>query len=166
MRYKCKDIGLSIVIDDKLMAKLFRLGSKYYPKEYGGLFVGRYVNDNTEVIIEDTVLPKKFKSSAISFERGVQGLRAILQRFFNKAPSLIYVGEWHTHPNGQPIPSATDSSALRAIAAHYEVAITNPILLIIGIRNGHHELAFYVLYQNKIHRYEMEKELIHESQII
>jgi integrative and conjugative element protein (TIGR02256 family) len=138
------------------MAKLFRLGSKYYPKEYGGLFVGRYVNDYTEVIIEDTVLPKKFKSSAISFERGVQGLRTILQKFFNRAPSLIYVGEWHTHPDGKPIPSSTDSTALRTIAVHDEVFIENPILLIIGVSNDDYEIGFHVLYKNNIYGYEKE----------
>lgn len=138
------------------MAKLCRLGSEHYPKEYGGLFVGRYVNDNKEVLIEETVLPKKFRSSAFSFERGVEGLRKLLRDFFEQSPSLIYVGEWHTHPDGMPIPSSTDSSALRTIAAHEEVSIENPILLIIGVRSDAYEIGFHVLHQNNIYGYEKE----------
>jgi len=163
LRFTCKHIGLSIVIDEKLMDELCRLGSEHYPKEYGGLFVGRYVNNNKEVIIKQTVLPKKFKSSASSFERGVEGLRNILAGFLNESPSLIYVGEWHTHPDGRPIPSSTDSSALRTIAAHHQVSIENPLLLIIGVGIEVYEFEFYVLYQNEIHRYELEKKLIDQK---
>lgn len=157
MKFKCKHIDLSIVIDDKLMDELCRIGSEHYPKEYGGLFVGRYINENTELLIENTILPKKFRSSALSFERGVEGLRETLQQFFNQSPSLIYVGEWHTHPNGNPIPSSTDSSALRTIASHHEVSIENPTLLIIGIAREVYKFGFYVLYKDGIHRYELEK---------
>lgn len=118
--------------------------------------MGRYVNDNKEVLIEETVLPKKFRSSAFSFERGVEGLRKLLRDFFEQSPSLIYVGEWHTHPDGMPIPSSTDSSALRTIAAHEEVSIENPILLIIGVRSDAYEIGFHVLHKNNIYGYEKE----------
>jgi len=163
LRFFCKHIGLSIQIDDTLVNRLCRLASKHYPKEYGGLFVGRYVNNNKVVIVEESVLPKKFKSSSFSFERGVEGLRKALGKYFRATPSLIYVGEWHAHPDGQPIPSSTDTSALREIAGHHEVSINNPVLLIIGVRGNHYQLAFYVLYQNQVHRYEMEQEPVHEE---
>ena len=165
MKFICQHIGLSIVIDNTLVDKLCRLGSDHYPKEYGGLLVGRYINDNKEVIIEQTVLPKKFKSSAFSFERGVEGLRETLRGFFNESPSLIYVGEWHTHPDGKPIPSSTDSSALRTIAAHHKVSIENPLLLIIAVGRNAYEFGFYVLYQNNIYRYELEQNVIDEKDI-
>jgi len=156
LKFVCQHIGLSIVIDDKLVNQLCRLGSDHYPKEYGGLLVGRYVNDSKELIIEETVLPKKFKSSVVSFERGVEGLRKTLKSFFDRSPSLIYVGEWHTHPDGMPIPSPTDSSALRTIVAHHEVSIENPVLLIIVVSSKNYEVGFHVLYKNNIYGYEKE----------
>lgn len=165
MKFICQHIGLSIVIDDKLVDQLCRLGSDHYPKEYGGLLVGRYVNDNKEVLIEQTVLPKKFKSSAFSFERGVEGLRNILAGLFRKNPSLIYVGEWHTHPDGRPVPSSTDSSALRTIAEHKDVFIKNPLLLIIGVSSTGYELGFYVLHKNEVHSYELESNQQHNAEI-
>ncbi len=142
------------------MTELCRLGSEHYPKEYGGLFVGRYVSGNKEVIIEQTILPKKFKSSAFSFERDIEGLRMTLYQFSNQSPSLIYVGEWHTHPDGKPITSSTDASALRKIASHHDVSIENPILLIIGITRQFCEFGFHVLYKDNIHRYELDKNLL------
>jgi integrative and conjugative element protein (TIGR02256 family) len=124
--------------------------------EFGGLLIGRYVDNKKMVIIEDTVLPKKYKSSKYSFERGVTGLRKVLKIFFTKSPSLIYVGEWHTHPDNPAIPSVTDINALKQIANHNEVFIDNPILLIIRIGKKDYELGFYVLYENKICNYKQE----------
>jgi len=158
LKFICTDIGLSIEVKKSLIDQLHQLGLKYYPKEYGGLLIGRYVDNNKTVLIEETVLPKQFKSSSFSFERNLNGLKRTLTSFFKKSPSLIYVGEWHTHPNGTPYPSMTDSSALRTIVEHDEVFITNPVLLIIGINPTHYELGFHVLYDNKIYQY--EKELI------
>ena len=142
------------------MIELCQLAAEHYPNEYGGLFVGRYVNDHKELRVEHTVLPKRFKSSSFSFERGVEGLRKILRQFFNQSPSLIYVGEWHTHPNGRPVPSSTDTSALRLIATHHEVSIENPTLLIIGVERDVYEFGFYVLYKDNIHRYELDENRI------
>ena len=156
MRFVCKQIGLSIIIDEKLIGDLSRLGFQHYPNEYGGLLVGRYVKNNEEVIIQETVLPIKFKSSEFSFERGTEGMRETLTAFFEKSPSLIYVGEWHTHPNGRPVPSHVDFSALQAIAEHDEVLIKNPLLLIISLTKTSFKLGFHVFFQNKIYAYEKE----------
>lgn len=154
MKYSCNEIGLFIEISDELVKRLCALASEHYPVEYGGLFVGRYVDRNKIVIVEETVLPKKFESTAVSFERDVMGLKKTLLKFFNKKPSLFYVGEWHTHPNGKPTPSSTDVSALKKIANHSEVLIKNPILLIIGIEEEVYNLEFYVLFKDKVLKYE------------
>ena len=156
MNFTSRDIGLKIEMSDTLIDQLLKLGRKHYPMEFGGLLIGRYVDTNKMVIIEDTVLPKKYKSSKYSFERGVAGLRKVLKVFFTKSPSLIYVGEWHTHPDNPAIPSITDINALKQIANHNEVFIDNPILLIIRIGKKDYELGFYVLYENKIYKYKQE----------
>lgn len=151
---ECNDIGLSLKIKDELLIKMNKLGKEYYPNEYGGLLVGRYSDDFKSVFIEETVLPKEFRSSRFKFERGVKGLKKVLHDFFKQTPSLSYVGEWHTHPDGTPIPSITDVAALKTIAQHDEVYIENPVLLIIGISKESCELGFYVLFRNEMYRYD------------
>jgi integrative and conjugative element protein (TIGR02256 family) len=164
LKLNCKDIGLSLEIKDELLKKMKKHGKEHYPNEYGGLLVGRYSDDLKSVLIEESVLPMEFKSSRFKFERGVNGLKKVLHDFFKQTPSLFYVGEWHTHPGGAPVPSITDVAALRTIANHNEVYIENPILLIIGIGNESYELGFYVLFRNEMYRYDNRiKELVKEN---
>lgn len=162
MRLECKDIGLNLEIRDELLAQLQEHGVKHYPQEYGGLLVGRYSDDFKSVMIEETVLPKEFKSSRFKFERGARGLKKALHGFFHKTPSLSYVGEWHTHPDGSPVPSITDLDALRKIVQHDEVYIENPVLLIIGVNKEDYQLGFYVLFRNEVYRYQLQQKLVKE----
>ena len=69
----------------------------------------------------------------IVFERGKIGLKEKLTELYNEKTRLIYVGEWHSHPDGLPIPSGTDFNAMKEIAESDEVVIQNPVLLILGI---------------------------------
>ena len=157
MKLKNADIGLAIEIEDNLIERLYGYGLTHYPSEFGGLLMGYYSEDSKTVLITDTVLPKKYTSSKYFFERGIKGLKTVLKSLFKKTPSLIYIGEWHTHPDNPPIPSITDLAALSEIIQHDKVFIANPILLIIGINKSGYELGFYVQFKSKIFRYEEEK---------
>ena len=46
---------------------------------------------------------------------------------------LRYVGEWHSHPNGSTQYSDIDLAAM--VDIEKEVAIENPLLLIVGVRS-------------------------------
>lgn len=153
-----KGKGLTIKMEDMLLKKLCKQGIKYYPNEFGGLLVGYYVDDNKTVVITETVLPAEFKSSRFSFERGSKGLKKILEDLYKQSPSLIYVGEWHTHPDNPAVPSRTDMNALQEIVTHEGVFINNPILLIISITKNKCEPGFFVYANHKVYKYEEEKE--------
>jgi len=152
-----QEIGLNIIMDDALLAQLNKHALKHYPKEFGGLLIGHYEEDKKTVFITKTILPKKYTSTKYSFTRGSDGLREILEAYHNGKSSLIYVGEWHTHPDSPAIPSITDLAALDQIVSHNEVYISNPILLILSITKQASAACFYVHYQNKIYSYEEEK---------
>lgn len=151
---ECKDIGLSLEIKDGLIEKMKKHGKEHYPNEYGGLLVGRYSDDFKSVFIEETVLPKEFKSSRFKFERGAEGLKKVLHDFFKQTPSLSYVGEWHTHPDSTPVPSIMDVNAMNEVVGHKEVLIMNPLLLIIGVTKTTFQYAFYVYSNGKMYQYE------------
>lgn len=158
MKLRNADIGLTIEIEDELIHNLYEYGLSHYPSEFGGLLMGYYSEDSKTVLIKDTVLPKKYTSSKYFFERGITGLKRTLKALFKRTPSLIYIGEWHTHPDNPPVPSVTDLIALREIVQHDKVSITNPILLIIGINKTSYELGFYVQFKSKIFKYEEERQ--------
>lgn len=158
MKLRSKEKGLVINIEDSLVEKLFRYGISHYPKEFGGLLMGHYIDENKAVVISETVLPSEYKSSKFSFERGSKGLKKILEKLYKQTPPVIYVGEWHTHPDNPAIPSGTDIKALEEIVRNDGVFINNPILLIISICKEKCEPMFYVYVKNKVYRYEEEKE--------
>lgn len=153
MNLENKDIGLKLVIDDKLIEYLKFIGQEHYPNEFGGFLIGNYSADFQTLIISETILPNKYKSTKYLFERDTFGIDGKLKKFYAEKPSRYYVGEWHTHPDNLPIPSATDINAMNSIINHEKVLIKNPILLIIGYCSEV-KLGFYVSFKNKLYRYE------------
>lgn len=49
---------------------------------------------------------------------------------------LIYLGEWHSHPNGSSIYSNTDLDTIRSIASNENIKIIRPLLLIVSLNNN------------------------------
>lgn len=154
MILKATEIGLSISIDENLIHELIEIGKKHYPKEFGGFLIGNYVNDFKQLNITDTILPRKYKATKYLFQRDTVGIDGLLKSFYNETLKKYYVGEWHTHPDNLPILSNTDINAIYTINNYKEVAIQNPIFLIIGYNNTEVELGFYVSFKNKLYRYE------------
>lgn len=148
------ETGLTLVIEDKLLSEIENIGLKHCPKEYGGFLLGYYANDFKTLTITDILLPNKYKSTSVCFERKSTGLEETFIKFYNKTPSQYYVGEWHTHPNGQPLPSMLDEITIKGIAQNKTIAINNPVMLIIGYNQNKTNSSFYVLSKNKLHRYE------------
>ena len=163
MKFINSEIGLSIEIADELAATIHKAGLSHYPKEFGGILVGHYTEDRLSVNITDTILPSMYKSSPVSFDRGAEGLKEKLLAMFTAEPSRIYVGEWHTHPNAAPYPSATDIRALRQIVAADSVNINNPIMLIVGLTQAKMELGFYVYLNNQVYRYVLENDSVGDN---
>jgi integrative and conjugative element protein (TIGR02256 family) len=150
-----EETGLRISIEQSLVDRLMLYGRNHYPKEFGGVLVGYYSEDKRDVNIIDSILPIDFTSSKTTFERGVEGLTEALEKYYNHNPSLVYIGEWHTHPNVDPVPSCTDYNAMREIVAASSVCIDNPVMIIIGLTENSAKLTFYVYMENKFYKYEI-----------
>jgi integrative and conjugative element protein (TIGR02256 family) len=135
---------------------LYTEGLRHYPNEFGGLLIGKYSDNFKTCVIETTVLPIKYKSSRYSFERGRDGLKKMLKVFYNSEPSLIYVGEWHTHTDNTSTPSDIDKLAMRKIEEHLDIGISSPLLIIIGLDKNHYEAGFYIQYHKIMYKYETE----------
>lgn len=162
MKFANKITGLELIISEELIQRIAIYGTSKYPSEFGGLLLGRYDVNNTVVIIEDTVLPKKYKSSKYYFERGSEGLKEILQSRYTAKPSLIYVGEWHTHPDCPAKPSRMDIKAMKELANDENVLITNPVLMILEINKQGYNMQLYFFYNNGLLEYDPVKECQNE----
>lgn len=156
MNLTCFKLGLALEIDERLIQELIERSRKYYPHEFGGLLIGRYSKDFRTCYIEGNIFPIEYKSSRYGFERGKKGIMKKLTEYYNSTPKRIYLGEWHTHPDGSPTPSQTDLLAMQQIANDKKVNIRNPILLILGITKDTYTLGVFVQFQNRLYKYEQE----------
>lgn len=145
---------LELIIEDGLLDRLEKLGVKYYPNEFGGFLIGYYANDFKTVFVTDFLLPKKHKSSSISFERSIEGLEKKFKKIFDQ-DKHYFIGEWHTHPDGSSKHSQTDLEALIKTVECETVKIKNPILLIISINKSQMiDYSFYFYDEKKLIIYE------------
>ena len=121
-----------------------------YPNENGGMLAGRYSTDRHTVYIEKVVVPVEKLTGRIKFMRITKGLENVWEQLAKEG--LQYVGEWHSHPNGSTQYSSTDLAAM--IDIEKEVAIGNPLLLIVSVRsNGISAHNFYCYMNNQLLEY-------------
>ena len=153
MEVSIQSIGMSLKISDELLSSLYNKGKEFYPNEFGGFLIG-YFEDDTHLVVTDSILPIKYKSTKFNFERSTEGLEKKFIDKYNEVPKKTYIGEWHTHPDSKAIPSKTDILAMHTIVEEPN-SIKNPVLLIIGYNQvGEVEFDFYIYYKNKIYKYE------------
>lgn len=154
MNFLQKQLAITLEIPDTLLDELWSHGLRHYPREFGGILVGHYSEDETRCYVRATILPTTFKSSRYGFERGNTGLAEPLIKYYNSNPRLIYVGEWHTHPDAGPNPSKTDIEGMGSVEASSSVLISSPILIIIGMTQKTYSVGAFVQHSNKLYRYE------------
>ncbi len=150
MKYYLKSNDLYIEIKASLFNQIKLQAEGEYPNENGGMLAGRYSADRHTVYIEKVVVPVEKLTGRTSFIRNTKGLEKVWKQLVKEG--LRYVGEWHSHPNGSTQYSSTDLTAM--IDIEKEVAIENPILLIVGVRNdGLSAHTFYCYKNNKLLEY-------------
>ena len=155
-KYFLQDEGLSIQIKNALLEKMNSLSTEHFPNEYGGLLIGFYTNNNQNLVITDLLLPKIFSASPTFFEREIGDMKYDLEKYFISNPSKYYVGEWHSHPDGDPFPSIRNKKAMRHICKSKNVSIQKPILCIIGYTKDEFQVRFHLIIDNKTYTYEKQ----------
>ena len=124
----------TVLILESCLLKMTEMAQVYYPNEVGTSLVGCYSNDGFEASVIDLApLSPDSRGSRSSFYRGVAGLRKFFEKLYRTfSGKRHYVGEWHSHPDGVPIPSGTDDQNQLAIAEDPETGCPECILIIIG----------------------------------
>ena len=164
MKYYLASNDLYIEIPTLVFNQIKLQAEGEYPNENGGMLAGRYSTDRHTVYIEKVVVPVEKLTGRTKFMRITKGLENVWEQLAKEG--LQYVGEWHSHPNGSTQYSSTDLAAM--IDIEKEVAIENPLLLIVSVRsNGLSAHTFYCYKNNKLLEYKKMvdlKELFHGLQ--
>ena len=113
--------------------------------ETGGVLVGNLdANNNTMQIVHASGPGPDSQRTASRFERDVE----YCQNFVNQhaARQLLYLGEWHSHPNNNNKPSGTDIESLSAISTQKEYLTTRPLMIIFS-REGEYSCTVHPVEQ-------------------
>jgi integrative and conjugative element protein (TIGR02256 family) len=116
-------------------AKIFDSHRQYSNMpESGGILLGRIYDDKREVLIERASVPNsRDRSGHTFFDRSDEAAQEIIDAAWSESGGeLIYLGEWHTHPEPFPTPSSTDRRMIANLLRHARLETDFLITAIIG----------------------------------
>ena len=112
--------------------------------ETGGLLIGRYAEGHRVAVITEALsAPADSKGGPTWFVRGIRTVNAKLKWRWNSGRGY-YLGEWHFHPGGAPVPSSPDCAQMRSISKSVGYSCPEPVLLIIGGTTPAFDVRSYV----------------------
>lgn len=127
-----EDRRFGLKVSLQTLSQVLELSSGSAPNETGGILVGFYTDaHDCAVVTEASGVPPDWKSGRTFFVRGTSGLQRWLDKLWRKKRHH-YLGDWHFHPGGAPVPSLTDEAQIEEIAGDESRKCPEPILLIVG----------------------------------
>lgn len=128
--------------------ELVELAREWAPLEVGGVLAG-YWHENVAVIT-DWVGPgdgaeHERSHFAPDYEFHVH---EIARLYAASKGTTIYLGDWHSHPNGSPSLSPLDEHTLMVIAEAPEARCPRPLMLILAGGRRHWSIQAFALEQN------------------
>lgn len=126
--------------------EMVKLAKKHFPREVGTSLVGSYSDDGHVATVTGLApLTRDSRGGRFTFTRGSAGLGEFFRKLFRVSRGREhYVGDWHSHPEGSPTPSATDSENAMGIANDSQALCPECILVILAINAGAAELGVFV----------------------
>lgn len=122
---------MRVVVRPAALAIVLRCTAESGDLETGGILIGKYSEDGCIAIVEEaTPAPPDSARNGNAFVRGTRGLRSRLRATWKLGS--YYLGEWHSHPKSEPLPSGTDMATLASIASNPDMHCSNPVLLVVG----------------------------------
>jgi integrative and conjugative element protein (TIGR02256 family) len=118
---------------------IFRKFQKYFDKsrkrEAGGILLGQVYEDHSEII--NVTGPNRFDFSGYNyFVRSKRGAQPKINKAWARSNgTLVYLGEWHTHFEKYPKPSATDKNLMANSLRTTKMEIDFLFLIIVGLDN-------------------------------
>lgn len=119
----------------RLRRELRRAGSQ----EIGGLLMGEHVRDDVFRIVDVSV--QRSGGSAACFVRDPAQHEATRRAFFARTGSdytrFNYLGEWHSHPTFEPVPSMVDIATMQSLVEDPAVGVNFLVLLVVKLAARH-----------------------------
>ena len=148
------ELNLRVRIPVSIISGIEKSLRSHYPKEFGGIFVGHYSENEKIAFIDSIIKSEVYENDSRTFVCYPDNLNEKLAVIYERSKGkLIYLGEWHSHINSTASPSRTDIETLVAISRSNDVSITTPILLIISLYQKTTDFEVFVLYKEEMYKY-------------
>ena len=149
-KYLNKEGSCGVIITDEMVSDMIEKCKGSYPNETGGILIGHYSMDlklaHITIVTEE---PSDSKAGRRRFHRGTNGLQKSLDEAWDKHGDY-YLGEWHSHPGGEPDPSFHDIKEMKKISTTKSYNCPEPILIIAGNTSASQwNIGIYVFKQDK-----------------
>lgn len=112
----------------RLQRELRRAGRR----EIGGLLMGEHLGGELFRVAEISI--QRAGGTDSCFIRNPSDHKVELEKFFaqtgNDYARFNYLGEWHSHPSFEPIPSVTDLKTMQSIVEDPDVGVNFLVLLV------------------------------------
>jgi integrative and conjugative element protein (TIGR02256 family) len=124
---------MQLLLPNPLIRRLRRELRRAGKQEIGGLLMGEHVREEVFRIVDISV--QRSGGDHACFIRHPKDHEKALKKFFartrNNYARFNYLGEWHSHPGFEPVPSDTDVRTMQSMAADPTVGANFLILLIV-----------------------------------
>ncbi len=151
------ELNLTLTVESSVLETIEQYSRAHYPNEFGGILMGSYLNGYIDLVISDIIVPDRYKSSPTKFEPDHKELNLRTKEYYKHFDNkVIYVGDWHSHPNGSNQFSQPDFNSIKDVAKSNTVNIRNPILLIAAYSDNYYDPGFYVYNQDKLYKFDKQ----------
>lgn len=129
---------MQILLAPQVIKRLNRELRRARRQEIGGLLMGEHLHDEEFRVVDISV--QRSGGSLECFIRNPSNHQAKLLKFFSQTGEdytrFNYLGEWHSHPSFEPIPSLTDIQTMQSIIDDPAVGANFLVLLIVRLSNN------------------------------
>ena len=122
----------SVWISRAIGRELEELASEHFPLEVGGILAGHLNNESAVIteIVGPGPLAQHHRESFLP-DHGYQ-TEQMHRIFWESKGEAIYLGDWHTHPEGPAALSSLDICTMRTIAESPGARCPNPVMLLLA----------------------------------
>jgi len=121
-----------VVISESLLLEMVEKSKAKLPNETGGVIVGKYDRHKVFIKAISDQGPNALATPVSFLRDGVYSQQFLIDKTMED-PSVLYVGEWHSHPSEQESPSQKDIKGMIEIANSPDYRTSHPILVVVAI---------------------------------
>jgi integrative and conjugative element protein (TIGR02256 family) len=129
---------MQLLVARPLIERLEREMRRAGRKEIGGLLMGEHVRDELFRLVEISV--QRSGGTDACFIRRPGDHKTQLEKFFaetgNDFTRFNYMGEWHSQPSFEPLPSDTDIRTMQSIVEDQDAGVNFLVLMVCRMASG------------------------------